>query len=33
VEASKKCRFAQTVQTGPEPHPASYTKGTRSFQG
>jgi hypothetical protein len=26
-------RFSSTVQTGPGAHPASYTMGTRSFQG
>ena len=26
-------RFSASVQTGPETHPASYTKGTRSFPG
>ena len=26
-------RFSELVQTSPEAHPASYTKGTRSFAG
>jgi len=26
-------RFSTPVQTGPEPHPASYTMGTGSFSG
>jgi len=26
-------RFSAPVQSGPRDHPASYTMGTRSFQG
>jgi len=33
IESRWGARFSTPVQTGPEAHPASYTIGTRSFQG
>ena len=33
IESWWRARFSALVQTGPGAHPASYTMGTRSFQG
>ena len=33
IESCWGVKFSTPIQTGPQAHPASYTKGSRSFPG